>query len=374
MEEDQPPAARRTFLRPELPPPPPVSFHQLHHSHHEQQQQPPPPPNNRAQNCHQNKDDRDEEDYQDDVEDEMEHFHGPSSQIRSAHLPKSDPDCQTFAFKLAHKGSSAAPSSSRNDAALVPFKSSEQEKQHRDDWTEVATLILLEIWGNKFLALGRRSLRQKDWTDVAEQVARLGKAVKTDVQCRNRIDTLKKKYKHEKQKLESGGNCSKWPYYENMDALLDTVPRLIGLPCAVDAGQIIRMDPHVWKNGKQQLDAATTPNFASTSSEHSDDSCEMSESSPDASENQQEGWAKKRKSTDAPFRTLAKAIKRFGEIYEKVENAKQQQLLELEKTRMEFTRDLELQKMQLLMHTQMELAKVKHGTNDMDASVGNMSG
>ncbi|CAI9787238.1 unnamed protein product [Fraxinus pennsylvanica] len=59
------------------------------------------------------------------------------------------------------------------------------------------------------------------------------------------------------------------------------------------------------------------------------------------------------------MRKLAKAIERFGEIYERVESMKQRQMVELEKQRMQFAKDLEVQRMQLFMDTQVQLEKIK---------------
>jgi len=59
-------------------------------------------------------------------------------------------------------------------------------------------------------------------------------------------------------------------------------------------------------------------------------------------------------------RELAQAIMKFGEIYDWIESAKQQQIMELVKNLMEFTRDLEVQRMQLFMHTQIEVSKMEH--------------
>lgn len=60
------------------------------------------------------------------------------------------------------------------------------------------------------------------------------------------------------------------------------------------------------------------------------------------------------------MRRLAKAIERFGDIYERVEGMKQRQMVELEKQRMQFAKDLEVQRMQLFMDTQVQLEKIKH--------------
>jgi hypothetical protein len=56
------------------------------------------------------------------------------------------------------------------------------------------------------MELNRGNLRQKDWQDVADAVNALHghtkKTHRTDVQCKNRIDTIKKKYKIEEDEDE----------------------------------------------------------------------------------------------------------------------------------------------------------------------------
>ena len=59
------------------------------------------------------------------------------------------------------------------------------------------------------------------------------------------------------------------------------------------------------------------------------------------------------------YRQLAGAIQRFGEIYERVEEAKQRQMIELEKHRMQFAKDLEIQRMKLFMDLQIQLEETK---------------
>ncbi|KAF8413744.1 hypothetical protein HHK36_001737 [Tetracentron sinense] len=59
------------------------------------------------------------------------------------------------------------------------------------------------------------------------------------------------------------------------------------------------------------------------------------------------------------FGQLAQAIVRLGKVYEKVERAKQRQMIELEKKRKQFAKDLEFQRMQLLMDTQVQLEEIK---------------
>ncbi|KAL9995920.1 putative trihelix transcription factor ASIL1/2 [Helianthus debilis subsp. tardiflorus] len=64
----------------------------------------------------------------------------------------------------------------------------------------------------------------------------------------------------------------------------------------------------------------------------------------------------------------------FGEIYEKIEGRKRQQMLELEKMRMDFQRELELQKKQILERAQAEIAKIREGDDEDGNSVENLSG
>ena len=58
--------------------------------------------------------------------------------------------------------------------------------------------MLIEAWGERYLELSRGNMKQKHWKDVADIVSSsedYTKTLKTDIQCKNRIDTVKKKYK-----------------------------------------------------------------------------------------------------------------------------------------------------------------------------------
>ena len=57
--------------------------------------------------------------------------------------------------------------------------------------------MLIEAWGERYLELSRGNLKQKHWKDVTDIVSSCEdytKTPKTDIQCKNRIDTVKKKY------------------------------------------------------------------------------------------------------------------------------------------------------------------------------------
>ncbi|CAA6675441.1 unnamed protein product [Spirodela intermedia] len=215
-----------------------------------------------------------------------------------------------------------------------------------DCWTEEATEALIEV-GN---------LRQKDWKDVAmavnEHLVAVGKPRKTDIQCKNRIDTLKKKFKLEKSKPGS----SRWAFYPRLEELIcpDT-----SSPAGDGGGKKhrIRGDVHqISTRLAAQLHHQTKVLLGRRRQWGS--SLDIDRLVGGGGGNRASGGSGG-VGMDGAFGELAKAIVKFGEIYERVENSKQQQMLELERQRMEFAKELEFQRMQMFMEAQLELEKMK---------------
>ncbi|KAI7735023.1 hypothetical protein M8C21_028140, partial [Ambrosia artemisiifolia] len=59
------------------------------------------------------------------------------------------------------------------------------------------------------------------------------------------------------------------------------------------------------------------------------------------------------------YKELARAIARFGEVYERMESVKQEEMMKMEKERMEFTRELEFQRLNMFVETRVEVEKMK---------------
>lgn len=254
-----------------------------------------------------------------------------------------------------------------------PSPSASTVPVREDCWTLDHTSTLIHAWGERHLDLNRGSLRHKHWQEVADAVnsshGHERKSVRTAIQCKNRIDTLKRKYKIEKARIEeSGGSyvCA-WPFFSCLDDLIGnshkastsvgvsnsksspvTTPRLSlfsKVPVARRSGTKKRRSTHVYRSfcdsylrrdvnsnedgGKDGLDSAN------------------SLSSP--------GF----KDRDTGYRKLAEAIGTITDIYERVEVAKQRHMVELEIQRMQFVKDLEYQRMQLLMETHLQIQKIK---------------
>ncbi|KAI3705662.1 hypothetical protein L1987_75901 [Smallanthus sonchifolius] len=214
-----------------------------------------------------------------------------------------------------------------------------------DCWTESETETLIESWGDRYLQLNRGNLRQKDWKDVADAVNanrdRL-KLPRTDVQCKNRIDTLKKKYKLEKSKL----TLSKWPFFHRLDDLIGAVNSVtrkkVSAPKSASVTLTVKSNSKPNPNPNPNLKVIA---YSGGSSSHEESVSRME--SVDCGDG------------TTAYKDLARAIVRFGEVYERMENSKQEEMLKLEKQRMEFTREVEFQRLNMFMETQVELEKMK---------------
>lgn len=66
------------------------------------------------------------------------------------------------------------------------------------------------------------------------------------------------------------------------------------------------------------------------------------------------------------IKRLALAIERFGEVYERVESEKLKQMVDLEKQRMTFAKDLEMERMRIFTETQIQIEKIKKGKRAPD--------
>ncbi|KGN65982.2 hypothetical protein Csa_019788 [Cucumis sativus] len=166
----------------------------------------------------------------------------------------------------------------------------------------------------------------KDWQDVADSVNSLHgltkKTHRTDVQCKNRIDTVKKKYKTERARVSAshGNFLSSWPFYARLDELIGptvSMKKPSSPPLAL---------PLPFRKTPPPSAAASSAIVA------------VSQKRP------------------------AVAMEDvFGEVYERVEAEKVRQMVELEKQRMQFAKDLELQRMHMFMETQVQLERIKRG-------------
>ncbi|KAF0890266.1 hypothetical protein E2562_002680 [Oryza meyeriana var. granulata] len=260
-----------------------------------------------------------------------------------------------------------------------------------DAWSNGATTALIDAWGERFVALGRGSLRHPQWQEVADAVSSregYSKAPKSDVQCKNRIDTLKKKYKIERAKP-----VSSWQFFDRLDELL--APTFNQKPGGNGGGGGANLNgrnpvPTALRVGfPQRSRTPLMPAPAAAAAKRRAPSPE-----PSLSSDSSDGFPPEREPALPPppngkrsradevrgdgggggdraqgIRELAQAIRRFGEAYERVETAKLEQAAEMERRRLDFASELESQRVQFFLNTQMELSQVKNHSSPANAAV-----
>ncbi|KAG4190054.1 hypothetical protein ERO13_A07G007300v2 [Gossypium hirsutum] len=247
-----------------------------------------------------------------------------------------------------------------DDPDVYYHRVKESERFERYPKRQKEIYVLLEVWGNRFLQLGRRSLRGEDWVDIAEKVSDALKSVKNEAQCRRMIDGLKRKFKKEKSKAERMGlNSSKWVFFRKMEMLMGLGSSSFRqqeswLACGVDSGEFVFMNPQVYLDRSNGFD------------EMRDSPAESEIDDDDDGEEADGGSMKVDVNDEHSLRMLAESVQRFSKIYEKIESSKREHMKELEKMRMDFQKELEVQKKQILEKAQAEIAKMKEEDDDDD--------
>lgn len=93
------------------------------------------------------------------------------------------------------------------------------DRLKRDEWSEGAVSSLLEAYEAKWVLRNRAKLKGHDWEDVAKYVssrANSSKSPKTQTQCKNKIESMKKRYRSE----SATADVSSWPLFPRLDLLL----------------------------------------------------------------------------------------------------------------------------------------------------------
>ncbi|KAF0917386.1 hypothetical protein E2562_017840 [Oryza meyeriana var. granulata] len=297
---------------------------------------------------------------------------------------------------------------------------------YREDcWSDGETAALVEAWGGRYVDLNRGSLRQPQWREVAEAVnSRPGASARrrpprTDIQCKNRVDTLKKKYKAERAR----GTPSSWYFYRDLDMLVGPTLSAAGGGGGGGGSGKKPSPPRALPMLRRRLEspsrspsppsptpavALPLPNYRQASNlpsagllfnkiaaaaaaesdsedgynnpnnNYDDDEDDGSQQSPSRSVSSRSGGgaaagggvssSKRKRGGGGGFGELARAVETFAEMYERMEFAKQRHAEEMERQRIKFLKDLELKRMQAFVDVQLQLAKAKHRKHPDGAS------
>ncbi|KAE9588048.1 putative transcription factor MYB family [Lupinus albus] len=230
------------------------------------------------------------------------------------------------------------------------------------DWTEHETFVLLDVLADWFLQRGSKSLQLEEWQEVAEKVSKVSSMERTDTQCRHHLNTLKKKYEKEKVRCrEMNDGASKWVYFKRMDKIMSSSPQQAGLSCGLNSEEYVSTNSRIYSDRTNGLDEtrSSPQNTKSTGDEGSD--------GPHAKRGK-----KGRDSGEASsFRLLADSLHKFSNVYEKIENDRRHQMVELEKMRMDFQKEIETERRHILEKLQNEISKLEQTDDESDGSSEN---
>ncbi|XP_043697876.1 trihelix transcription factor ASIL2-like [Telopea speciosissima] len=110
------------------------------------------------------------------------------------------------------------------DARPIPQPPSSSRRLPPPCWSHEETVALIDSYRDKWYTLRRGNLKATHWQDVADAIARrcpFANPSKTSVQCRHKVEKLRKRYRTEKQKALSnpGRFSSSWVYFRKMDGM-----------------------------------------------------------------------------------------------------------------------------------------------------------
>ncbi|KAJ9169766.1 hypothetical protein P3X46_017920 [Hevea brasiliensis] len=126
--------------------------------------------------------------------------------------------------------STASPSPSPSPSSEPPSQSPppnsrslSTKKSHPVPWTHQETVHLIQSYQEKWYSLKQGQLKASQWEEVAVTVAaRCGcdhnHPAKTVIQCRHKMEKLRKRFREERRRISLTGVCS-WQYFDLMESL-----------------------------------------------------------------------------------------------------------------------------------------------------------
>eukprot|EP01018_Ginkgo_biloba_P007290 Gb_10581 [translate_table: standard] len=282
----------------------------------------------------------------------------------------------------------------------------------RDEWSEGAVSTLLDAYESKWLLRNRAKLKGNDWEDVAKQVSVRnsgGKSLKTQSQCKNKIESMKKRYRAEAATIcNSGSGPSSWPFFVRMDGLLrcSAMPQARpgvgcvdtgGQPALTDlglqalpkveigdselvfkrateirsnAGEFVGRNPNnlamveaegQMQDSNQEDGSNTLPNRKESAALDSDTSTPRSKIA-NAGEGSGKGLSSKRRKNSSS--EVAESIRSFADSILKLEQAKMEMYKDSERLRAETEvrrGEMELKRTEIIAKTQLQIARLLSG-------------
>ncbi|XP_040378450.1 trihelix transcription factor ASIL1-like [Oryza brachyantha] len=212
-----------------------------------------------------------------------------------------------------------------------------------EPWSDGETSALLDAWGPRHIRAAGGALRPGDWRACAAAVtarrAAAGRAPRTIDQCKNRMDYLKKRLKAERSR-STGGRAPPPP----LQTPVDRLRALLRLAPSVSSGFTPRGGaiPKVEEEEEdEETCAAPLPRAWPSVPKRPRTAVAFLPVSSSAGHHHGDGGT--------PCTEVAAALDRLAGTYERVESAKQKEATRLEERRLEAMRDLEIERMRILV-------------------------
>ncbi|XP_012570672.1 uncharacterized protein [Cicer arietinum] len=237
------------------------------------------------------------------------------------------------------------------------------ERLKRDEWSEGAVSTLLEAYESKWILRNRAKLKGQDWEDVAKYVSSRSnstKSPKTQTQCKNKIESMKKRYRSESATSES----SAWPLYSRLDLLL----RGTGQLCSTIPTQHVTTTPSQLQH-EDELETKSSDHVANKNPQDTDSSTPALYSEKD-----ERKCNKRRKKTEnnnnrqkKEAMGIAESIRWLAEVVVRSEQTRMDTLKEIEKMRVEAEAkrgEMEIKRTEIIANTQLEIARIFANVNN----------
>ncbi|KAK9682173.1 hypothetical protein RND81_10G055500 [Saponaria officinalis] len=265
------------------------------------------------------------------------------------------------------------------------------DRLKRDEWSEGAVSILLEAYESKWILRNRAKLKGQDWEDVAKCVssrASNSKSHKTLTQCKNKIESMKKRYRSE----SAGSDLSSWPLFSRLDHLLrgtstgSGTPPQASVPAAVVESSPVTLPPLqpaplvVAQNHSQEstdVDPMVKENDGIMTAKSNDDQVtdknnndehhrlETDSSTPALYSNDKQKTTMKRKRRrrggSNGWEEVAESIRWLADAVVRTEQARMETMKEVERMRVEAEAkrgEMDVKRTEIVANTQLEIARL----------------
>ncbi|XP_050882348.1 trihelix transcription factor ENAP1 isoform X1 [Lathyrus oleraceus] len=298
---------------------------------------------------------------------------------------------------------------------------STNERLKRDEWSEGAVTTLLESYESKWILRNRAKLKGQDWEDVARHVSSRSnstKSPKTQTQCKNKIESMKKRYRSE----SASSDVSAWPLYSRLDLLLrgtgqlatNVATKLLQVSSNNNNNSNINHGLVLLEPSQQGIDeanqlpdptsVANPPLIATTQNSHGSNGfdklakeeeletkssdhgpnknpLETDSSTPALYSEKDEQRCKKRRMRSENNNNkrqkkesigIAESIRWLAEVVVRSEQTRMDTLKEIEKMRVEAEAkrgEMEIKRTEIIANTQLEIARIFASVNNKDKDV-----